>query len=154
MFTVRISNNTTTENASAVVSLLQDERTDRVTFFASETKPTKDFHRTYGIDGNLPLLAILAEGRKLGPVKMFVVGDSSHFLMASRMPRAGEVKEVTDEAVRSSKAHFSRIRAPFTAHLSPEAAAEVLSGLESEPLTLETVNEYRAMLNGTMDAWK
>ncbi|OBY26786.1 hypothetical protein A9D60_17500 [Leisingera sp. JC1] len=133
---------------------MQDERTDRVTFFASKDEPTTDFLLGHGIADNLPLVAILAEGRMLGPVKMFVVGDSTNFLMANRMQRAGEIKEVTDEAVRSGKAHFSRTRAPFTAHLSPEAAVEVLSKLETELLTSETVNDYRAMLNRTKAVWK
>ena len=90
----------------------------------------------------------------LGPVKLFVVGDSVHFLMATRAPRTGEVKQVTDEAVKSGKAYFSRERAPFTSHLTPEAAADTLGRLETLELTTATVAEYRSMMSNVKDVWQ
>ncbi|NVK58363.1 MAG: hypothetical protein HWE26_22475 [Alteromonadaceae bacterium] len=154
MFTTRLATSSTTANASSVIALLHDDRTERVTFFATETKATDQFHREHGTDGNLPLVAILAEGRMLGPVKLFVVGDSVDFLMATRQPRSGEVKDVTDAAVKSGKAYFSRVRAPFTSHLTAEEAAETLRRLETVELTAATVAEYRAMLSNVPDAWQ
>lgn len=153
MFTIRLSTSSTTQSAAAVIALLDDDRTDRVTFFATEKKPTDQFDNEHGLEVNLPLVAILAEGRMLGPVKLFVVGDSVSFLMATRLPRAGEVKEVTDAAAKSGKAYFSRERAPFTSHLTPEAA-DTLRRLETVELTTATVAEYRSMLSNTKEVWQ
>ncbi len=154
MLVVRLPDLTTTENAAAVISLLKDERTERVTFFATESTSDKNYRDSHGVEQNLPLVAVLAEGRLLGPVKMVVVGDGVNFLMATRSPRAGEVKEVTDAAVKSNKAYFTKVRAPFTAHLEPEKAAGVLCKLDAVPLTAATLGEYRNMLCAVAEVWE
>ena len=154
MIVTRLPDATTTQNAAAVISLLNDSRTERVTFYATGSKPDKTFLAQNGLAQNLPLVAVLAEGRLLGPVKMVVVGDSPDFLMATRAPRAGEVKEITDAAVKSNKAFFSRARAPFTAHLTPEDAANALGEMKTDALNVATLGDYRAMLNSVLEVWE
>ena len=68
--------------------------------------------------------------------------------------RGGDTVEVTDAAAKSGKAYFSRERAPFTSHLTPEEAADTLRRLETVELTAATVAEYRSMLSNTKEVWQ
>ena len=137
-----------------ISSFLKDERTERVLFFATPTEPSQDFTEAGGMATNLPGLVVLCEGRILGPVTMQVIYDQPNGLSAGRGPRLGEVKDLLKHAIQSEKGFFADTRAPFTSHLPPDEAIDMLLKLAVEPLTLESRERFQGLLQPLAEAWR
>lgn len=144
----------TNRNLGAIVDVLGDPGTLRVTLFASSaTEGGLYDHRTDGPTTNLPLVAALAEIRVTGAKPVHVVFDGL-FLTAQRKPRYDEVKVLLDTAVKSGKAFVATERAPFTSSLSPDDAAQALLNIAATavPLTEVTRPSYFALLVNLSEA--
>lgn len=144
----------TPRNLSALLDVLGDTATARVTLFASpETKTDLYDDCTDGPDTNLPLVAALAEIRVTAAKPVHVVFDGL-LLTAQRKPRYDEVKALLDAAVASGKAFVATERATFTSSLTPDDAARVLSKVAATavPLTEAARASYFGLLANLSEA--
>lgn len=147
MTSLRFESRSTTHNLSGIIDLLNDVKTERVIFFASETLPTGNFSQSDGPETNLPLVAALLEIRIPGVTPLNIVFDGL-FLTAARQPRYFEVRSLLDAAINSGKAFFSQQRVPFTSSLGPEEASDVfLKSGPVVPLSTSSRSAYFSLLS-------
>ena len=138
MICIRYENSSTGANEEAIIKIMEDGNTKKVTFFASPREKE---------DPNAPLVSALAEYDIPGAGTVKIVYDGL-FLTAQRPPRYNEVKSVVDVAIDSGKAYFAKSEAPFTEGMKPREAVSRLEEIHNtENLTSDTRANYFRMLS-------
>lgn len=150
---VRSHHFNTSDNLAAILDIIRDIKTTKVTLFASPEVPTQDMSDSDGPETNLPLLAAMAEYKLPGVSEPLYVVFDGLFLTAARIPRYLEVRDLLDVAIASGKVFFDKVRAPFTSSLTPDAAAECLGNLGPvSALTGETRASYFRLLSNVSES--
>lgn len=148
MLSIRRENTSTSENLRTICEIINDQKCDKVTLFASPKFANNDTKNSDDPDSNFPLVVALVEYSIPGVTNISVVFDGP-FLTAARKPRFLEVQELLDACEASDKVFYSKSRAPFTSSLSAENAANILSGITPiAPLTKGTRADYFSLLSG------
>lgn len=125
--------------------------------YASPIEGTIDDEHSSGPGTNFPLLAALATEDLVPGLARFAIVLDGLLLTAMRSPRDSEIRAVLDVAMAQPSgkvrvAFGDHARAPFTASMDAELAAETLAAIPTEPLTVRNRPLFWRMLSSLTEA--